>query len=341
MSLQNTCPAITITKLKSKSKSKSAVLHARLISFPLPDTESDGGISTPWIAVASKTHSSLDSDTPEIQDLADSLISAYTEDLVFVTTPILLCVSPLQESGDYASDEHISMPSGTSELLPQPITADRLIASLSKWIPRWRRWQEKAFAHSANISIDPSITACGPVTRSDIYAHKKGPLEEKARHPPEDPRPWANPSSLPAAVDEPGAPPSSDTCAILIAEDNKVCCLVLAKLLFKLGLNFKVAQNGQEAIDEYKRDPKRYWCVFMDLGMPVVDGDTASRWIRGFERATGLEPCVMVSMHSGRRETGLKTDVFDYFLDKPIRRSGIESILRAEKEKELRLVQPC
>lgn len=122
MSLQSTCPAITITKPKSKSKSKSkpAALHARLISFPLPDTVSDGGISTPWIAVASKTHSSLDSDTPEIKDLADSLISAYTEDLVFVTTPILLCVSPLQESGDYASDEHISMPSGTSELLPQP-----------------------------------------------------------------------------------------------------------------------------------------------------------------------------------------------------------------------------
>lgn len=107
-------------------------------------------------------------------------------------------------------------------------------------------------------------------------------------------------------------------------------------MLFKLGVNFKIAENGQEAFDEYTRDPERYWCVLMDLSMPVVDGYTSSRWIREFEKERGLEPCVLVRMHYGPVEDGPRADVFDYFLDKPIMMSRISGILNAEKERELR-----
>lgn len=131
--------------------------------------------------------------------------------------------------------------------------------------------------------------------------------------------------------------PNPDPRAILVVDDNVVNCMILAKLLYRLGLNFKIAQNGQEAFDEYKRDPGRYWCVFMDQSMPIVDGFTSSRWIREYERENGLKPCVMVRMHPGYMDEN-KEDMFDYFLMKPVRTSSIADIMSAEKEREVQKI---
>jgi CheY-like chemotaxis protein len=150
---------------------------------------------------------------------------------------------------------------------------------------------------------------------------------------------WVNQPHAASVPDEPWvAPNPDDSRAILVAEDNLINCMLLAKMLHRLGANFKLAQNGEEAFEEYKRHPERYWCVFMDLSMPVADGYTSSRWIRQFERENRLQRCVMVLMYVGEPDIGPRTDVFDYFLEKPFRQCWIQGILDAEREREMRSV---
>lgn len=110
MNLSNATPTITITT----PQPANSTLYARLISYQANGDASLQDIATPWIRVDDQSTSA--SDEASIQQLADSLISAYTDDLLFVKALIQLCISPLDE----APNNHISMPSGTTETLTDP-----------------------------------------------------------------------------------------------------------------------------------------------------------------------------------------------------------------------------
>ena len=65
---------------------------------------------------------------------------------------------------------------------------------------------------------------------------------------------------------------------ILVAEDNKLNQKIINFMLHKHGGEVAIASNGQEAISllqEHKFD-----IVLMDLQMPEMDGQTATRYIR-------------------------------------------------------------
>ena len=82
---------------------------------------------------------------------------------------------------------------------------------------------------------------------------------------------------------------------VLVAEDNDINQIVFAQILEGLGLSFKIAANGEEAVALW-RSP-RPKLVLMDLAMPVMDGPAAIRAIRAVEeqemRAT--TPIVIVT----------------------------------------------
>jgi CheY-like chemotaxis protein len=65
---------------------------------------------------------------------------------------------------------------------------------------------------------------------------------------------------------------------VLVAEDNKVNQLVMSKALSKLGIEFKIANNGAEALECLETDT--FDLIFMDCKMPVMDGLEATRAIR-------------------------------------------------------------
>ena len=80
---------------------------------------------------------------------------------------------------------------------------------------------------------------------------------------------------------------------VLIVEDNLVNQKVLQRSLRNVGNNTKVANHGGEALEILKKS--RYWqgneasgddisIILMDLEMPVMDGMTCARKIRGLER---------------------------------------------------------
>ena len=69
---------------------------------------------------------------------------------------------------------------------------------------------------------------------------------------------------------------------LLLVEDNEINQQVAKEILESAGLNVIVASNGQEAVDAVKTNA--YDAVLMDVQMPVMDGYTATRKIREWEK---------------------------------------------------------
>ena len=69
---------------------------------------------------------------------------------------------------------------------------------------------------------------------------------------------------------------------ILLAEDNEINQQVAREILESAGLRVTLANNGQEAVDAVQKD--NYDAVLMDVQMPVMDGYTATRKIREWEK---------------------------------------------------------
>ncbi len=110
------------------------------------------------------------------------------------------------------------------------------------------------------------------------------------------------PSPLPGLA-EPAAPrhglheePHVGVC-ILLAEDNEINVLVIEAMLQKTPHTLHVASNGEVAVEMFKTGD--YGLVLMDVQMPVMDGLQATRDIRLFEAAAGLERTHIVALTAG------------------------------------------
>ncbi len=81
---------------------------------------------------------------------------------------------------------------------------------------------------------------------------------------------------------------------VLLAEDNEVNRLVATASLDRLGCTFVVAENGEEALQRLKQE--RFGLVLMDCQMPVMDGLTATRQLREYERQQGRMSVPVIAM---------------------------------------------
>jgi len=70
---------------------------------------------------------------------------------------------------------------------------------------------------------------------------------------------------------------------ILVAEDMDFNREVLSKYLEKTGVTIDFAFNGKIAIDKFKENPDKYTLIFMDINMPEMNGDEATKVIRALE----------------------------------------------------------
>ena len=72
---------------------------------------------------------------------------------------------------------------------------------------------------------------------------------------------------------------------ILLAEDNEINAMIAVEILQEMGVSVDLAENGQEAVDIFAGHEEGYYdFILMDVQMPVMDGRTAARKIRGLNR---------------------------------------------------------
>ena len=130
-----------------------------------------------------------------------------------------------------------------------------------------------------------------------------------------------------AVMPEPEAPmvvpqPVSHVPNVLLAEDNRTNQMVFRKMVGKLDIALRTANDGFEAVKAYQDD--RPDVIFMDISMPGMDGKQATAKIRELEGDGPNVPIVAVTAHAmdGDREHILQAGLTDY-LTKPLRKDAL------------------
>jgi CheY-like chemotaxis protein len=114
---------------------------------------------------------------------------------------------------------------------------------------------------------------------------------------------------------------------VLLVDDNEFNCDIAGEVLTELGISFRIAVNGREAVDLVAAQP--FDLVLMDIQMPVMDGLAATRLIRTDSRFRNL-PILAMTAHamSGDREKSLDAGLNDH-ITKPISFDGLTKSLLA------------
>ena len=115
---------------------------------------------------------------------------------------------------------------------------------------------------------------------------------------------------------------------ILLVEDHPTNQKLALGLLEKWGHRTTLANDGQEAIDQFNK--ARFDLILMDMQMPAMDGPTATRHIRTLEQAIDRTPTPIIAMTAAAmasdREACLEAGMSDY-LSKPIRTKELLEVL--------------
>ena len=122
---------------------------------------------------------------------------------------------------------------------------------------------------------------------------------------------------------------SLDDAKILISDDSILARKQLKDVILTLGKpTFIETSNGQDAIDSYKREKPDL--VFLDIVMPVKDGNAAIREIKEFD--SNAEIIIVSSIGT---QTQLKAAISagaKDFVQKPFSARQIQSIISSRFE---------
>ncbi|MBF0178997.1 MAG: response regulator [Magnetococcales bacterium] len=116
---------------------------------------------------------------------------------------------------------------------------------------------------------------------------------------------------------------------ILLAEDAEDNRMLIRAFLKNTPYLLEMAENGEEAVRMVRE--KAYAMVLMDVQMPVMDGYTATRRIRQWERENGREPLPILALtaHAMEGEVERSREAgCDRFLTKPIKKLRLLEVIR-------------
>ncbi|WP_305042238.1 ATP-binding protein [Geoalkalibacter sp.] len=143
------------------------------------------------------------------------------------------------------------------------------------------------------------------------------------------------PLEKPGRRQESGSPPgkaaktsgSALSLRILVVEDDEMVRNYLSSLLGHLGHQAVCCASGMVALAQWQKDP--FDVVFMDIGMPKMDGFTVLSHLRRLEEQCGRrQPVIALTAHAmkGDREKCLQAG-FDEYLSKPFKITDVEALL--------------
>ena len=114
---------------------------------------------------------------------------------------------------------------------------------------------------------------------------------------------------------------------VLVAEDNQVNQFVARRIFEKLGHHVTVVSSGREAVSVVRTG--MFDLIAMDVQMPEMDGLTATKAIRDWEKTSGTHiPIMAMTAHAmkGDRERCLAAGM-DGYVSKPIHIKALEQAM--------------
>jgi signal transduction histidine kinase/ActR/RegA family two-component response regulator len=121
------------------------------------------------------------------------------------------------------------------------------------------------------------------------------------------------------------AAPAQRACRILVVDDNRDSADSLALLLRLAGHAVRVAYDGRAALEAARAGPPEV--VFLDLGMPGMDGHEVARRLR---EQDGMGRALLVAVSGyGQEEDRARSLAagFDYHLVKPVEPGAVQALL--------------
>ncbi|RYH14632.1 MAG: response regulator [Alphaproteobacteria bacterium] len=122
---------------------------------------------------------------------------------------------------------------------------------------------------------------------------------------------------------------------ILLVEDHEELWDFLSRRLRRRGFEVVLAHDGQQGVEAAIADHPDV--VLLDMNLPVMDGWTAARTIRGDDRTRGI-PIIALTAHAmaGDREKTLAAGCDDYHakpVDFTVLLAQIEAVMLAAEER--------
>lgn len=103
---------------------------------------------------------------------------------------------------------------------------------------------------------------------------------------------------------------------ILIAEDEYLNYQIILASIEKNQINTMYAANGQQAVD-LCRAHSEIDLILMNIKMPIMDGCTAAKLIKGFRSDL---PIIAYTAYAPEIEQEIFNGTFDDYISKPIRK---------------------
>ena len=116
---------------------------------------------------------------------------------------------------------------------------------------------------------------------------------------------------------------------VLVAEDNKTNQMLISIILDDYGIDYKIANNGMEAVDMFKE--YKFDLVLMDENMPELNGLGAMKQIKEYEMKHSLEKTPIVALTANALTTDIERFLnagMDGFVAKPINTKYLEQELK-------------
>jgi CheY-like chemotaxis protein len=111
---------------------------------------------------------------------------------------------------------------------------------------------------------------------------------------------------------------------VLVIEDDPVVRAVTYKQITQLGYRCLMANSAEEALSN---DLLNVGLIFMDIGLPGMDGICATHKIRDMEHQAAAKHVPIIALTAHSTKEACLTAGMDDFLQKPAMLSDIEQVL--------------
>jgi CheY-like chemotaxis protein len=114
---------------------------------------------------------------------------------------------------------------------------------------------------------------------------------------------------------------------VLIVDDEPLNREVAQVILAREGHRVETSDTGAEALELCRDDVCPYDVILMDIYMPVMDGVTATRALRGRETTRHVPVIFITGTCQDGDEEAAQEAGGTYFMRKPFRRSELLSVI--------------